>query len=217
MTSHAGILLALLFLTVLLSLASNRLMGLVKIMALQGVVVSLVPLALEQGHMPDPVSLTFLAVMLLIKGVAMPLALFTAVKKVANLREVEPYVGYHASIFCGLLLALGAGYASHRLAPFMPPTHEMLLPASLTTIGGGFFLMTTRRKAITQVIGYLMLENGIYLVGTALAQETHTQYILEFGVLLDLLAGVMIMGIILYRISRTFDDMDTGILRSLKD
>jgi len=77
--------------------------------------------------------------------------------------------------------------------------------------------MMARSKAITQVIGYLMLENGIYLIGTVLAQETHSQYMLEFGILLDLLTGVMIMGIILYQISRAFDDVDTGMLGSLKD
>jgi hydrogenase-4 component E len=213
----ADILMALLFLSVLLSLASNRLMELVKIMAFQGMVVSIIPMALEEGHKLGFISIGFLVLMLLLKGVIMPLALYTAIKRVANLREVEPFIGYHASIFSGLGLILAAGFISNRLAPFMPPTHGMLLPAGLTTIGAGFFLMMARSKAITQVIGYLMLENGIYLIGTALAQETHSQYMLEFGILLDLLAGVMIMGIILYRISRAFDDVDTGLLGSLKD
>ena len=213
----ADILMAFVFLTVLLCLASNRLMELVKVMGLQGVVVSLMPLALEGGHEVSVVSLGFLATMLLIKGLIMPYALYNAVKKVANLREVEPYIGYHASIFTGLIIIMAASFVSARLSPFMPPTDPLLLPAGLTTIAGGFFLMMARHKAITQVIGYLMLENGIYLLGTALASETHSQYMLEFGVLLDLLAGVMIMGIILYRISRTFDDVDTGLLGSLKD
>ncbi len=217
MMSFADILLALLFLSILLSLASNRLMELVKIMAFQGVIVSIMPLALEHGYQFGFVSLAFFLVMLLIKGCVMPLALYFAVKKVSNLREVEPYIGYHASIFTGLVLVMVAGFVAHRLAPYMPPSHGMLLPAALTTIGAGFFLMMSRHKAITQVIGYLMLENGIYLAGTALASETHSQYMLEFGVLLDLLAGVMIMGIILYRISRAFDDMDTGMLHNLKD
>lgn len=217
MMTFADILMALLLLSILLSLASNRLVELVKIIAFQGIIVSIMPLALENGHAMGLVSLAFLISMLLIKGCAMPLALYFAIKKVSNLREVEPYIGYHASIFVGLMLVMVSGFVSHRLAPYMPPTHGMLLPTGLTTIGAGFFLMMSRRKAITQVIGYMMLENGIYLIGTALASETHSQYMLEFGVLLDLLAGVMIMGIILYRISRAFDDMDTGLLESLKD
>jgi len=213
----ADICLALIFLSVLLGLSSNRLMELVKIMAFQGIIVSIVPLALESGHELTATSLGFMGIMLLIKGVVMPLALYSAIRRVANLREVEPFIGYHASIFSALALIMLAGFLSQRLTPFMPPAHNMLLPAGLTTIGAGFFLMIARHKAITQVIGYLMLENGIYLIGTALAQETHSQYMLEFGVLLDLLAGVMIMGIILHRINRAFDDVDTGVLGSLKD
>jgi hydrogenase-4 component E len=77
--------------------------------------------------------------------------------------------------------------------------------------------MMGRRKAITQVIGYLMLENGIYLIGTALTKHTHTIYVVEFGVLLDLLVGVMIMGIILHNINHAFDDIDTDLLNRLKD
>ncbi len=75
----------------------------------------------------------------------------------------------------------------------------------------------SRRKAITQVIGYLMMENGIYLMGTALAKETHTMYVVEFGVLLDLLVGIMIMGIILHNINSSYDDVDTALLGQLKD
>jgi len=210
------ILKALLLLSVLLSLASNRLMALVKIIAFQGVIVSIMPLALENGHDMSVVSLAFLASMLLIKGCIMPGALYIAIKKVITLREVEPYIGYHASIVISLILVMVASLVSDRLTPYMPPINGMLLPTGLTCLGAGFFLMMSRQKAITQVIGYLMLENGIYLLGTALASETHSQYILEFGVLLDLLAGVMIMGIILYQINRTYDNIDTGLLKSLK-
>jgi len=217
MIPFADLLLAFVFLSVMVSLASNRLMELVKIMAFQGVVVSILPMALERGHGIEAASLEFLAVMLLIKGVAMPMALYIAVKKVANRREVEPYIGYNASIFSGLIIIMAASFVSHRLTPYMPATNALLLPAGLTTIGAGFFLMMSRHKAITQVIGYLMLENGIYLLGAILPHKTHSQYILEFGIMLDLLTGVMIMGIILYHINRAFDDIDTGILGSLKD
>jgi len=215
--SFADLLLAFIFLSVMLSLASNRLMELVKIMAFQGVVVSILPMVLEHGHGIEAVNLEFLAVMLLIKGVAMPMALYIAVKNVANRREIEPYIGYNASIFGGLIIIMAASFISHSLAPYTPAADALLLPAGLTTIGAGFFLMMSRHKAITQVIGYLMLENGIYLLGTILPHKTNSQYILEFGILLDLLVGVMIMGIIIYNINRTFDDIDTGILGSLKD
>ncbi|MCP4719949.1 MAG: hydrogenase, partial [Desulfobacteraceae bacterium] len=69
--------------------------------------------------------------------------------------------------------------------------------------------------AIAMVLGYIMMENGIYLVGTTFS--THARHIVEFGILLDVLAGVMIMGIILQNINKTFDDVDTALLRTLKE
>lgn len=93
----------------------------------------------------------------------------------------------------------------------------MVVTTAITTMASGFFLMMARRKAITQVIGYLMLENGIYLIGTALTKNSHTLYVVEFGILLDLLVGVMIMGIILHNINSAFDDVDTTLLGRLKD
>jgi hydrogenase-4 component E len=62
-----------------------------------------------------------------------------------------------------------------------------------------------------------MMENGIYLFGTALAKQTHTQFVVEFAVLLDLIVGVLVMGIVLNNINHAFDDVDTTLLGQLKD
>jgi hydrogenase-4 component E len=136
---------------------------------------------------------------------------------VAIKREVEPIIGYHASLAAGLGLILLSAYITRHLGLTLSGDSALLLITAITTIGGGLFLMMSRTKAITQVIGYLMLENGIYLAGTALTGQAHSMYLVEFGVLLDLLVGVMIMGIILHNINRTFDDVDTSYLGQLKD
>lgn len=217
MITPADVLLSLIFLSVLLTLSSNRLMMLVRVMGFQGVLVSLAPLLIEQSRTFASGSIAILSSMVLIKGVIIPAFLFLATKKVAIKREVEPFVSYHASIFIGLGIILMSVFISDRLQFIITAGHTLLLPAAFTTMAAGLFLLMARRKAITQVIGYLMLENGIYLVGTALAKQTHTQHVVEFGVLLDLLAGIMIMGIILHRINNTYDDLDTGFLGRLKD
>ena len=77
------------------------------------------------------------------------------------------------------------------------------------------FLLMARRNAIAMVLGYIMMENGIYLVGTGFSTRAH--HIVEFGILLDVLAGVMIMAIILQNINQAFDDVDTALLRTLKE
>jgi hydrogenase-4 component E len=217
MIQLADAILAIVLLSVLLSLGSNRLMALVKIMALQGIMVSLTPLFLEHHQNLEGSALLLFQIMILIKGLLIPAFLFMAVKKVAIQREIEPIIGYHASIFTGLALILLSAFITDKLHLSMPGDHALLLITAITTLAAGLFLMMSRTKAITQVIGYLMMENGIYLIGTALAKSTHTMYVVEFGVLLDLLVAIMIMGIILHNINSAFDDVDTALLGQLKD
>lgn len=217
-TNHlSDALMSLTILSVLLSLGSNRLMALVKIMAFQGIVVSLTPLFLEHHESMNFASIVLLQVMLVIKGMLIPVLMYAAVKKVKIQREVEPIIGYHASLFAGLIFILLGAFIANQLCISLPVENDLLLITAVTTLAAGLFLLMSRRKAITQVIGYLMMENGIYLMGTALAKETHTMYVVEFGVLLDLLVGIMIMGIILHNINASYDDVDTALLRQLKD
>lgn len=217
MINFTEVILVLILLSVLLSLGSTRLMALVKIMALQGIMVSLTPVLLKENILTEGGPAAFYAIMILIKGLLIPGLLFLAVKRVAIKREIEPYIGYHASILTGLALLLASVFITNYLHLSLPKGQEMVLITAITTMASGFFLMMARKKAITQVIGYLMLENGIYLIGTALAKHNHTLYIVEFGVLLDVLVGVMIMGIILNNINHAFNDMDTTLLDQLKD
>lgn len=210
-------LLSLTVLSVLLSLGSNRLMALVKIMAFQGIVISLTPFFLEHHETLNTGSIILLQIMLLIKGLLIPGLMFAAVKKIKIQLEVEPIIGYHASLFAGLGFMLVGAFIANRLHIFLPAENDLLMVTAVTTLAAGLFLLMSRRKAITQVIGYLMMENGIYLIGTAMAKETHTMYVVEFGVLLDLLVGIMIMGIILHNINSSYDDVDTALLGQLKD
>jgi len=217
MITSIDVILVVILLSALLSLGSSRMMALVKIMALQGAMVSIAPLFLEPHSRLSNDGVLFFQLMLLIKAALIPGLLYLAVTRVAIKREVEPIVGYHASLAVGLGLILVSAYIARHLGIPLSGDYTLLMITAITTLGGGLFLMMSRTKAITQVIGYLMLENGIYLVGTALTKHSHSIYLVEFGVLLDLLVGVMIMGIILHNINRTFDDVDTTYLGQLKD
>ena len=79
----------------------------------------------------------------------------------------------------------------------------------------GFLLLTTRRKAITQVVGYLILENGIFVMGLTLLEAM--PFLVEIGVLLDLFVGIFVMGIIINHINREFSSLDTARLSALKE
>jgi hydrogenase-4 component E len=206
-------LLALVLLSVLFSFGSSRVPALIKILAFQGVVVSIVPLFI--GHQMSAGSITFTLATLLIRGIGIPLWIYLAVKKVAIRREVEPIVGFNASLMAGLVLIVAAFFVSPKFNLPQASGSALILPTAITLLVAGMFLLMARRNAIAMVLGAIMMENGIYLVGTSFSTRTH--HIVEFGILLDVLAGVMIMAIILQNIKQTFDDVDTALLRTLKE
>lgn len=213
MIQSVDTLLSLVLLSVLFSFGSSRVPALIKILAFQGVVVSIVPLFI--GHKMGVGGMAFTLATLIIRGIGIPLWIYLAVKKVAIRREVEPIVGFNASLLAGLVLIVAAFFVSPKFNLPQVSGSTLMLPTAITLLVAGMFLLMARRNAIAMVLGYIMMENGIYLVGTSFSMRTH--HIVEFGILLDVLAGVMIMAIILQNIKQTFDDVDTALLRTLKE
>ncbi len=205
--------LSLVLLSVLFSFGSSRLPGLIMVVGFQGIVASIVPLFI--GHDISAGGMVFTIATLLIRGIIIPLAIYIAIKRVAIRREVEPIISYHSSILFGLGLIVAATYISRQLNLPSISDYTLLVPTAIALLVTGMFLLMARRNAIAMVLGYIMMENGIYLVGTTFS--VRARHIVEFGILLDVLAGVMIMAIILQNIKRTFDDVDTALLRTLKE
>ncbi len=150
-----------------------------------------------------------------IKGIAIPSLLYRAMRDVQIRRESKPFLGYVASMLLGAI-GTGAAVVFANTLPLIPgPYSWLLVPASFSTVLTGFILLVTRVKAINQVIGFLALENGIFIFGLLLLNAV--PFLVEVGVLLDLLVAVFVMGIILNYIQRTFSSLDTVRLASLKD
>ena len=89
------------------------------------------------------------------------------------------------------------------------------MPGAVASILTGFILLIGRNKALSQVCGYLILENGIYLFGLLLIHAT--PLLVEAGILLDVTVGVFVIGIIVDRIQRAFDTLDTRKLTVLRE
>jgi hydrogenase-4 component E len=211
--NNVDTILSLVLLSVLFSFGSSRVPGLIMVVAFQGIVVSIVPIFI--GHDMTIGAMLFTFGTLLIRGIIIPMSIYIAIKRVAIRREVEPIVGYHASILCGLGLIVAATYVGSQLHIPSIEGYTLLLPTAIALLVTGMFLLMARRNAIAMVLGYIMMENGIYLIGSTFSARA--RHIVEFGILLDVLAGVMIMAIILQNIKRTFDDVDTALLRTLKE
>ena len=137
-----------------------------------------------------------------VKAVALPWFLRWAIREANVRREMEPLVGYVTSLLIGAAVVA----ASFAVAPTLPlPGHagSLLVAVALSNVLTGLVVLTSRLKALTQVVGYLMLENGIYVFG--LTQTQRVPFLLEMGVLLDVFVGVFIMGIVVFHINREFD------------
>jgi len=205
--------LALVLFSVLIALGAGRLPGLIRVVAFQGIVVSVVPLLI--GHNLSAGGIAFTVATLVIRGLVIPLAIYIAIHRRAIRREVEPIVGLHASLLAGLVLIVAATWVGRSFQLPTASDSRLLLPTAISLLVAGMFLLMARRNAIAMVLGYVMLENGIYVVGTTFSLRTH--HIVEFGILLDVLAGIMIMAILLQHIKQTSGDVDTSLMRSLKD
>jgi len=213
MIQSVDTILSLVLLSVLFSFGSSRLPVLIRVVAFQGVIVSLVPLF--TNHDITTESVIFSLVTMSIRGIIIPLSIHLVLKRTAISREVEPIIGFNASLLAGLVLIISAAFVSNRLEIPSISSSALLMPAAITIFVSGMFLLIARRNAIAMVLGYIVMENGIYLVGTTFSTRTH--HIVEFGILLDVLAGVMVMAIMLQNIGQKFDNVDTVHLRKLKD
>jgi hydrogenase-4 component E len=194
-------------------LGTSRLQAVINASATQGVLLGGLTLCVHEGLNVWIVLITIVTI--LVKGMLIPGMLLRAIRDAAIRREIEPFIGF---LPCLLFGALGTG-ASLIFARTLPLAKEhvgsLLVPAALATVWTGFLVLTTRRKAINQVVGYLVLENGIYIMGLTLLHAM--PFMVEMGVLLDLFVGIFVMGIILNHIRREFSSLDTAHLSALKE
>ncbi len=215
MTALADSLLLLVLVAGLFIVASGRLAACVRATAFQGALLAALPLVLWGGRLPA----VHLAVMsvgaLVVKAIVIPSLLQRAARESGARREVEPYVSLHASVLLGAgLVGLSLWLARVLVLP-VPVAATLLVPAAFATALLGFLMLVARKYAVTQVVGYLMLDNGIFIFGQCLAGAL--PIVVELGILLDLLVAVFVMGIAIYHISREFDHIDTRALATLHD
>ena len=197
----------------LIAIGTSRLPSLIRAVAIQGAVLGIMPLVLESDLDWRIASLALATA--LGKGVVIPGLLRRAMRAASIDRELEPIIGFVPSLLLGALGTVAAVALAQEL-PLLPEhTGSLLVPGALASVLTGFILLVGRIKAISQVCGYLIMENGIYLFGLLLINTT--PLLVEAGVLLDLTVGVFVIGIIVDRIQRAFDSLDTRKLTVLRE
>jgi hydrogenase-4 component E len=196
-----------------LLLGASRLRTAIQASALQGALLGSLAILIQPVLELRPIAVGLAAIA--IKGVLIPAMLHRAMRDAAIRREIEPILGFVASLILGAVATGTALLFADRLP--LAPEHQgsLLVPASLATVLTGFLILTTRRKAITQVVGYLVLENGIFIMGLTLHEAMPSM--VEIGVLLDLLVAIFVIGIVINHIHREFSSMDVTRLDTLKE
>ncbi len=149
-----------------------------------------------------------------LKGFVIPLFLMRVVDRIGIHREIEPFLNVPAS----LLACLGLTVVGYRVSTGFPEgtvgvTHHVL-GVGLSTLMIGLFLMVTRKKAISQVLALLTVENAIFLV--ALGITSGMPMVVELGIFFDVILAVLVLGVLVRRIVDRFESMDVSRLSKLK-
>ncbi|MDD5505111.1 MAG: hypothetical protein PHV77_07465 [Candidatus Omnitrophica bacterium] len=198
----------------LMALSSSRVRSCVRIVAAQGALIGCIPLIQHLPHI-TPAQTLFPLVNIILKGVVFPWLLLRALRAANIRKEVEPIGGYPLSLLMGVAIFVISYWLINRMSAPGHPASVLNAAVSFSVFLTGAYMIVSRMKAITQVIGYLMIENGIYLFGLAYLKEQ--SFLVEMSILLDVFVAVFVMGIAIFHISREFDHIDTEKLSELND
>jgi len=197
----------------LFALGTSRIASVIRTVAMQGALLGTLPLVLH-GHLSSG-ALLIAALTVTLKGVVIPAMMNRALRDVKIKREVEPLIGFQSSVVFGALATVCALLFAGRLPLADAHAGTLVVPTAIATVLTGFILLITRFKALTQVMGYLVLENGIFIFGMLLVQAM--PLVVELGVLLDLFVAIFVICIIVNHINQAFSSLDTRRLASLKE
>ncbi|MCX6653309.1 MAG: hydrogenase [Methanomassiliicoccales archaeon] len=204
----------LVMLSAFMLVASSRMQTMVRIFALQSL--ALGALAASVAYLTGSEHIYLVAGLTIgIKALLIPRILSYVMKRIKVENEVEPLLNTPSSLLVSAGLAV---LAYHVAAPIIEQGTVITRNAMALSLGVvliGFFIMISRWKAITQVIGLLCMENGLFMA--AISATYGMPLIVELGIFFDILVAVLIMGVFAFRINRTFDTLDTAFLRRLRD
>ncbi len=166
-------------------------------------------------HEHDAELVVVAALVLGLKAVVLPRVLLRIVRASDETREVEPLVNVPASLLAAAGLTLLAYATTRDVVALDPSAETKAIPIGVAVTLIGFFVMVTRRKAVTQIVGFLLLDNGIALV--AFLATAGVPLVVELGVALDVLLAVLILQVLTNRMRAKFGVMDLDQLQELHD
>ncbi len=207
-----NILLIIFIITLLYFSIANRLMTYLSLLTIQGIILMLVALL----ELRDMNALNFAFIILetlIVKSIVLPLFIRYVIIKNHIKREAEPFVPY----FISLLIVTIIIVLTFVIASMVESVHlnKIYFVTALSALFCGLFLIATRRKIITHVICYVLIENGVFILSLAVGNEM--PLLVNLGVLLDVFVSVFLLGIFINKVGNVVGDGDVNRLSNLRD
>ncbi|MDD5184660.1 MAG: hypothetical protein PHS84_05300 [Paludibacter sp.] len=191
---------------------ANRMSTYVNMLALQGILLFFVAF-LELKHINTINLILILLETIIFKSVAVPVFLNYVLKRNHITREAEPYVPNFVSLIITTIIVVTTIILSNTMEE--GKLDKMFFVVALSTLFTGLYFIASRRKIITHVMGYLIIENGVFVLSLAVGNEM--PMLVNLGIMLDIFASVLILGVFLNKIGDVFKDIDVNQLTNLKD
>ena len=195
-------------------LAQRRVLALINLFALQGLALCLSTLVVafttDQTHLYVSASLT-----LGLKALLLPWILHWLVRKLQVKADVEGLINIPATMLAGIVLVIIAFNVALPISQLSSTISRGTLGIALASVLLAFLMMIIRTKAIPQVVGFLAMENGLFLAATSATYGM--PMVVELGILLDVLIGAIILGVFFFQIREQFDSLDIRNMEKLKE
>jgi len=207
-----NVLLIVLLISLLYLSIANRLLTYIKILAFQGVILFGVAL-IELSEINTVNLVLILLETIIVKAILVPLFIKYIIKRNNITREMEPFIPNFVSLIIVTIIIVITILLSNSITD----THleKISFIVALSTLFTGLFIIGTRKKVITHVMGYLVIENGVFILSLAVGNEM--PLLVNLGIMLDIFASVLILGIFVNKIGDVLKDVDVDQLRNLKD
>jgi hydrogenase-4 component E len=209
-----NLLAALLLLIAFAMLSQRRIVGLVTLFQLQGLALAastaLVAYATELHHLYVSAAMT-----VVLKVIVLPWIMYRLIRRLDVDRDVEPMINVPTTMLIGIALVVFAFNLALPISVMAGTVTRATLGIAMASVLLAFLMMITRSKAIPQVIGFLSMENGLFFAATSATYGM--PLVVELGVALDVLVGVIVLGIFFFQIRETFDSLDLKHMERLKE
>lgn len=195
-------------------LSQRRILALIHLYALQGLVLTAstvtVAWATGQHHLYGSAAITFV-----LKVVVLPWILHRLIRRLSVKWDVETLINIPTMMLVGIVLVVFAFNLALPISDFSRSIARGTLGIALACVLLSFLMMITRSKAVPQVIGFLSMENGLFFAATSATYGM--PMVVELGIALDVLVGMVILGVFLFQIREQFDSLDIHHLEKLKE